>query len=244
MTSPITSPTTSPTTFTFQAAFALGYATFKSHYGALLGASVVFTLVLMGVSFLQELLAPGLGILMHLFLDCPLWAGLAVLAVRHIRGESPELKTLFAGFTRYWPLVGIGVLFMLILWLVPFVLFLMLVLALGDGIFSIGVIGVFTLASLGYAVFFAVWLLFVPMLCLDPRRQLGIRESFATSWKRTAPVFWPLLGLYLVLLFISAVTLILLLLPFIFIGFPLAVAVTAAAYELIIGEADMDEFDA
>ena len=244
MTNPTPNHMTSPTPFTFQAAFALGYATFKSRYGALLGAGVVFMLVLTGVGFLQELLAPGLGIIIHIFLDSPLWAGMAMLTVRHIRGESPELKTLFAGFTRYWPLVGIGALFMLILWLVPFVLFLLLVLALGDGIFSIGVIGVFTLASLGYAVFFAVWLLFVPMLCLDPRRQLGIRESFATSWKRTAPVFWPLLGLYLVLLLISAVTLMLLLLPFIFIGFPLAVAVTAAAYELVIGEADMDEFDA
>ena len=235
---------TSPTTFTFQAAFALGYATFKSRYGALLGAGTVFMLVLTGVGFLQELLAPGLGIIIHIFLDSPLWAGMALLAVRHIRGESPELKTLFAGFTRYWPLVGIGALFMLILWLVPFVLFLVLVLALGGGVFSVGGIAAFTLAALGYSVFFAVWLLFVPMLCLDPRRQLGIRESFATSWKRTAPVFWPLLGLYLVLLLISAVTLILLVLPFIFIGFPLAVAVTAAAYELIIGEADMDEFDA
>ena len=240
----MTSPITSPTTFTFKAAFALGYATFKSSYGALLGASVVFTLVLMGVSFLQELLAPGLGIIIHIFLDSPLWAGMALLAVRHIRGESPPLKTLFAGFTRYWPLVGIGALFMLILWLVPFVLFLLLVLALGGGVFSVGGIVAFTLAALGYTVFFAVWLLFVPMLCLDPRRQLGVRESFATSWKRTAPVFWPLLGLYLVLLLISAVTLILLVLPFIFIGFPLAVAVTAAAYELIIGEADMDEVDA
>lgn len=100
---------------------------------------------------------------------------------------------------------------------------------------------------------------FAPVLCVDPRYRLGVRESLNTSQKRTAPVFWPLLGLFLTLLLSSVATLMMFVLsfifigfpfiialmmfvlPFIFIGLPFATAVMAAAYELITGEEDMDE---
>lgn len=81
---------------------------------------------------------------------------------------------------------------------------------------------------------------FAPVLCVDPRYRLGVRESLNTSQKRTAPVFWPLLGLFLTLLLSSVATLMMFVLSFIFIGSPFAIAVMAVTYELIIGEEDMD----
>ena len=230
-------------TFTFKAALGLGCRTFKSNYGALLGASVVFLLVSAGAEFLQGVIpVPGLGLLTYIFLNGPLWAGMAVLAVLHVRGESPPLQTLFAGFTRYWPLAGISALLLLIVWLLPSSLMLMLAFAISLNWSDPAAATLLVLAIpfIACALFFSVRLLFAPLLCLDPHRQLGIKASFTTAWKLTAPFFWPLLGLLLVVALIATATVMLFVLPFIVIGFPLGIAVMAAGYELITGGENMD----
>jgi uncharacterized membrane protein len=56
----------------------------------------------------------------------------------------------------------------------------------------------------------------------------------------TGPVFWPLLGLIIIMALILIGTTILLVLPLIFVGIPLCLAITASAYELIINGQDID----
>jgi len=238
--------------FSFQAAFALGWQTFRSRYGALLGASVVFLFAWFAVSTVANLSrlalspqAPGVAMepddftiafllfnssidmALSVLFTVPLLAGLLLLALRHIRGESPPLGTLFAGFSeRYGPLVGIGALGTAPLLLVsapvllgPSPLFLLLI--------PVGVV----LAVRFYLIY---------LLCVDPRRRLGVIESYATSWRLTGPdpVFWPLLGVVLALFLIGVLCTALLLLPLIFFGVPFAIAVAAASYELIAGGAE------
>ncbi|MBT5658365.1 MAG: hypothetical protein HOI89_11345, partial [Phycisphaerae bacterium] len=108
--------------FTFEAAFAKGMSLFKSRYGGLLAATLVFILLLVGVGLAKTLVNSLLGVdpdqtsatptdhLIDIFISVPLTAGILLIALQHLRGESPAMGTLFAGFRRYWPLVGIGVL--------------------------------------------------------------------------------------------------------------------------------------
>jgi len=238
--------------FSFQAAFALGWQTFRSRYGALLGASAVVVFAYLAVSAVASLArlalapqAPGaamepddftvgflllnssLDLLIGVLFSGPLVAGYLLLALNHVRGESPPLGVLFAGFSeRYAPLVGIGALAV-----APFLLVAALLLEVGPSPLFLLLIPVGVVLGIR---FYLVWL-----LCLDPRSRLGAVESYAASWRLTGPdrVLWPLLGVALSLSLIGVLCTALLLLPLIFFGMPFAIAVNAAAYELIAGGA-------
>lgn len=240
--------------FSFQAAFALGWQTFRARYGALLGASAAFMFAYFAVFAVANLarlaLAPqvpgailepddftlafllfnsSVDMALGVLFTVPLLAGVLLLALKHTRGESPPIGEVFVGFSeRYGPLVGIGALAAAPLLLVsapvlfgPSPLFLLLI--------PVGVV---------LAVRFNLcWL-----LCVDPRRRLGVVESYATSWRLTGPdrIFWPLLGVALALFLITALCSALLFLPLIFFGMPFTIAVIAACYELIAGGAAAD----
>ena len=196
--------------FTFEAAFAKGMALFKSRYGGLLAATLVFILLLVGVGLAKALVNSVLGAdpdqtsatptdhLIDIFISVPLTAGIFLIALQHLRGESPAMGTLFAGFRRYWPLVGIGVLLMLI-FMAPVVV---AALFLGFGFLFIGgtsaaVPAITVTAILVGLVLICIFimlytkLIFASLLCIDPRTRLGVCESISTSWRMTGPDFWP-----------------------------------------------------
>jgi hypothetical protein len=84
-------------------------------------------------------------------------------------------------------------------------------------------------------------LIFASLLCIDPRTRLGVCDSIATSWRMTGPVFWPLLGLIIVMGLILIGTIIVLVLPVFFVGIPLCLAITVSAYELVMSEQETAE---
>jgi len=239
--------------FSFSAAFEQGSNTFKTRYGALLGAVVVFILVMLGAGIVQAIVnaAFGLGyehdsmtipdLLITIFFSNVFGPGIFLMAVQLHRGESPGMGTLFAGFSRYWPLVGIGVLLSLIFGAiaigVAFFAGIGIVASSADGLALGGGLAIAVLVSLCLILFFMTRLAFVGILCIDPQRQLGVADSFATSWRMTGPIFWPLLGLIIVLSLIFIVSIALLVLPAVFIGAPLFLAVLSAAYQLAVGDA-------
>lgn len=238
--------------FSFQAAFALGWQTFRSHYGALLGAAVVVMFASFAVSTVANLArlalapqAPGtvmepdnftiafllfnssVDLVLNMLFTGPLLAGALLLALKHTRGESPPFGVLFAGFSeRYEPLVSIGA-----LGTAPLLLSLAPVLFGPSPLFLL-------LIPVGVVLVVRFYLCL--LLCMDPRRRLGAIESYATSWRLTGPdrVFWPLLGVFLALALISALCAVLLFLPLIFFAMPLIFPVIAACYELIAGSAE------
>jgi hypothetical protein len=246
--------------FTFDAAFAKGMALFKSRYGGLLAATLVFILVLLGVGLVKGLVNTVLGVdpnhtsptatdhLIDIFFTVPLTAGILLITLLHLRGESPAMGTLFAGFRRYWPLVGIGVLLMLI-FVGPIVV---AALFLGFGALIMGgtsaaapaitvtaiLVGLVLICIL---IMLYTKLIFASLLCIDPRTRLGVCDSIATSWRMTGPVFWPLLGLIIVMGLILIGTIIVLVLPVFFVGIPLCLAITVSAYELVMSEQETAE---
>jgi hypothetical protein len=248
--------------FTFDAAFAKGGSLFKSRYGGLLAATLVFILILVGVGLVKALVNAVLGVdpnqtsaaatgqLIDIFITTPLTPGILLLALLHLRGESPAMGTLFAGFRRYWPLVGIGVLLTLI-FAAPIVVAALILgfgfLLTGDTSAAVPAITV-TAILVGLVLFcilivLSTKLLFASLLCIDPRTRLGVCDSIATSWRMTGPVFWPLLGLTIVMGLILIGTTIVLVLPLIFVGIPLCLAITVSAYELIMSEQEDGEMD-
>jgi len=246
--------------FSFKAAFGSGVNTFKSRYGSVLAAVVVFIVVMIGASIVQGVLNAALGIdtkmgdptwvdfLVTIFFTNVLTAGLALMVLQIHRGESPRMGTLFAGFGRYWPLVGIGLLIHVI-----FMVIILGVLLAGGLSLAVGatmaapwtssafVVGpgfiIAGLIGLGLVLFFFTRFAFVALHCIDPKRQFGVAASFGASWRTTGPIFWPLLGLMIVMLAILIVSIVLLVLPVIFVGIPLMFTVSVAAYELATGDA-------
>lgn len=232
--------------------------------------------------FLKILLFAGIEILLF----AGMFAGMMLLVVRRIRGEAPAFRTLFAGFARCGRLAGISALFMLLLaplwiglvligligliWLISVVAAVFDVFGDWNAGFDVfgGWTGVFVmLAVAGCAWFFHVQWLFASLLCIDPRRQYGVKKSCLTSWRITAPMFWLLLGLFVVnvapvwllflpfavnvetepllfeiiLLFSFLYWLFIIFIIFItFIGLPRTFAILAAAYELITDSANID----
>ena len=235
--------------FSFSAAFEQGSNTFKTRYGALLGAVVVFILVMLGAGIVQAIVnaAFGLGyehdsmtipdLLITIFFSNVFGPGIFLMAVQLHRGESPGMGTLFAGFSRYWPLVGIGVLLETITIGVALFAGVGMLISSADGLALGGGLAIAVLVSLCLILFFMTRLAFVGILCIDPQRQLSVADSFATSWRMTGPIFWPLLGLIIVLSLIFIVSAVLLVLPAVFIGAPLFLAVLSAAYQLAVGDA-------
>lgn len=245
--------------FSFDAAYGTGWKTFKSKYGTLLGGTLIFILVIFGASIVQNTINQMMGLptkagthqtfpdlLVTIFFTNIFSVGIVLFALALVRGESPPLSTLFHGFKRYWPLVGIGVLTTLIFGAIIMLTALIAgfqVLLTGaqtgfdmNAVHLGGMTLITVLISVCIMAFFFVRLMFVGLLCVDPKHQLGVMDSFATSWKITGPVFWPLLGIFIVMLLILIASILLLVLPLFFVGIPLMMVVLASAYALLIDE--------
>lgn len=232
-------------------AYEMGWQVFKARYGLLLGASCLYLLIVFAASMVAMI--TSLFTLLPLvdwaaqFLFYPLmWIGLMWVGLGIIRGESGGVADLFAGFKRYWPVVGAQALVLLITYAIVLVPSVLLVVTLG----VMGVGGAFGGSSnntitLLVIVGTVVLLMIVPMLvvlprivlaplvCLDTKqRVLGPVESFKTSWRMTGkPGVWGgLIVLWLLMVVISIVCAALLVLPVLFLAMPLGTAVFAAAY--------------
>ena len=221
--------------FTIGNAFSQGWRAMKENYGALLGASLVYSVIEMALGFV-----PILGPLAGLIITGPLVAGWMYMGVRAFRGRT-EFGDLFIGFRKFGETLGIY--------------WLMVLVALGAGIpLGIGVavgaaagiegpgLGVALIGgvvSLVIYIVFAVRFAFSWQVCLDT--QLGVTGSMGRSWKLTQPHLWGLIGLFLCVGLMYIGLLLMCLLPGIFLGMPLTVTVIGAAYCLVAGELEHEE---
>lgn len=240
-----------PPEFSVGNAFEMGWQVFKARYGLLLGATCIYLLIVVAASMFAMI--TSLFTLLPLvdwaaqFLFYPLmWIGLMWVGLGIIRGESGGVADLFAGFKRYWPVVGAQALVLLITYAIVMVPSVLLVVTLG----VMGVGGAFggssnNTATLLVIMGIVVVLMIVPMLILLPRivlapiicldtkqRVLGPVESFKTSWRMTRKpgVRVGLILLGLLSIVITIVCALMLLLPVLFLAMPLGTAVFAAAY--------------
>ncbi len=203
-------------TFSVSVALSNGWRLFTSRYGTLLGATLLLTVVSVGVAIAEAALNGMFGydrsdytvvsMLVQVFFAGPFSVGILLFALLHLRGEPADMATLFAPFKRYWPIVGICVLLNLIFGGVALVAaFLVGVSFVFTGALettTVAFTGASMIAVLGaicVVLFLLTRLLFTSLLCIDPRRRLGVTAAFATSWRRTGPVFWPLLGLNIIM---------------------------------------------
>lgn len=236
--------------FTVEKAFSRGWQVFKSNYGFLLGASCLFLLIHGVVGVIDDVIIDNSwasAAILALF-TMPFSVGFGWVGVRcaRVRGQvvedRPGMSALFAGFGRYLPIVGIGI--------IGYVCTIGSLQGLGfitgNSLSFLGADGNWLMPNIGpgFAValivwfIFAVWIsvrwMFPDVICIDPRqRDKGVMASLGGSWRATGPIFWPLLGLMVCLALIGLVSFILLVLPFIFFGMPLIMAIHGAAYTLI-----------
>ena len=232
--------------FTFERAFSLGWQVFKENYGRLLGATAILFLVRIALEIVFRISlaaneeAANLGMAMvMLFLWVPFSVGISWFGLQCLRGEKPGMGSLFVGFTRYWEIIGIC--FLIFLLIVGPILLIALMAGFLSAIpgFSLMWPAIFlsSLTTLVLAFWLGIRLGYAPLICIDSRRDReGVMACLRTSWRATGPVYWPLLGLYLVLCVIAIGTFIACLFPLIFFGMPLLIAVGSAAYEMIVGE--------
>lgn len=252
--------------FRFSTALNQGFSTFKCRYSSLLGGAALFIVITIGVALVQHTINEALGLdttnqqqtapdlLITLFFTNVFASGILLLALLLHRGHSSPLSTLFAGFSRYWAMVGIGVLIYLIVLSIVLITIASIAglyfvtanvasTAASSAVFGPGM-ALIILGGIAVLLFFITRLLFAGLLCIDPTTEYGITKSLSTSWRMTKPIFWPLLGLLIVTIVIFCLSFLVFILPAIFFGTPLLIAVFAAAYDLALNQyrtASLDE---
>jgi hypothetical protein len=207
----------------------------KENYGALLAASFVYMVISVALSFI-----PILGGLASLIISGPLMAGWYYMGVRAVRGRT-EFGDLFLGFRKFGETLGIYWLLVLIMLGASIPVFIGLAAAFATDGEGAGVAALVTGGVISFVlwIYFGVRLSLAWQVCMDT--DLGITESLGRSWNITRPYFGALIGLWICVTLIYVGLIIMCVLPVIFLGMPLIVAVTGAAYCLIVADTASEE---
>ena len=184
-------------------------------------------------------------IVVGVFFGLAFGAGVSWFGVQIVRGRKPPISTLFAGFTKYLPVTGVGLVMYIILGVGAAVI--------AGVIFGVGLLVsssmstpdtwfmtfgieliIFILATVVFIFMVGLRLAFAALICLDPERsEEGVWACLGASWRETGPDYWPLLGFYLFVTLLVVVSLIALCLPLFFLGIPILLTGMGAAYHLI-----------
>lgn len=233
-------------------AFTRGWEVFKENYLLLVGASLLLIVISIVLSILESMInrmmAPAgslVSLAAGIFLTPVIQTGIGFVAARAARGEAVLFDEIFDGFRRYWPLVGLNLLMMLVFVaaMVPFGC------VIGGGIFALVgatqnqsldplVVAALLIACgvLVLVVLLALYarLAFAPLACLDPAVDEGAVGSISYSWRVTAPHWGTLIGMHALLWLAAAGSVLLCGIGLVLLGMPLALAVTGAAYAAIV----------
>lgn len=241
MNDPRALPQIEPQPYSFGAAFSQGWSLFGARYGMILAATAIY----LGVAILTQVtqviiqvrsgqvVAYLLGVPIAILFTTPFQASWTWAAVAASRGEPATASTLVRAFERYGQTVGLAVLIFLasVLAGIPLVL---LALFLG----FLGPLGIALLVILGIpiAVVYAwvcVRLMLAYCLILDDRLgAMSPIEAVRTAFEMTSGIRgWSLLGLNFVLGLLVVLSILLLILPFVFVGLPFMAAAQAMAYQ-------------
>ncbi|MCH9058165.1 MAG: hypothetical protein IIB55_06015 [Planctomycetes bacterium] len=226
-------------------AFSSGWMIFTQNYGSLLAVTLIYVAIEIGFIIAGLVCEAMIGFNLivfakAIFFEPPMMAGVSYFAVQLARGHKPPIGDMFVGFSRYWALIGVGILVALIAITVLFVA------GLGAGIVAVilfaagpiaGVLGVVTAVAFVLFVMLAVTarLWFASLICLDPHTgQPGVTESIAASWRATSGSAWGrILVIFILFMLIYVASILALVLPVLFFAMPLISAVIGATYVAI-----------
>lgn len=256
---PPTSPQPSPAAFNpddarwfqpyfFGNAFEAGWAAFKGRYGLLLGATLIY-LLFAAASILialvdQAIFGPDaavepLSTLFDWLVLGPVLLGTAFVGVAAVRGDPVGISAVFIAFGRYPTVIGITLLTTLIMLVVDLLTMVPVAIATstpgsGGGTLLLIVFMPIFLVIFVAAIYVSLRLWFAGVVAVDPRAPApGAIDSIKLSWGMTRGISLSLFCLGIVLVLIGLASFLLLILPGIFFGLPLATAVWGAAYAMI-----------
>jgi len=220
---------------------------FQQQFSTLFGPTVMYVLILFGLGILGAL--PYIGVLFSLcsfVIGAPLMAGLYVLYLRVIRGETPPLGSLFDGFRRMF-----GNLF-LAQWVQAILASLPLLAGFIVLFFSVGltVIMGFAKGSASWPAFAALvpglglillglpvtifltvnWMFSLPMI-LDQR--VDFWTAMKRSWRQVSRHWWSCLALSVVISILNLFGMLCCLVGLL-VTVPISILATMYAYETVI----------
>lgn len=234
--------------FSFANAFAEGWRTFKERYAMLLAVSLIYLLIFAAVAYVGDWLDRLVGfpipsIVINILLLSPLGAGAFYAGASAVRGGPAATADMFLGFSRYWPVVGVGLLITLAMWALGFagglVMFVIIMLAQATDLAWLLAIPV-GIALIVATIYLGVRLSFALIVAIDPQGpRPGVTDAIRLSWEMTrgAALWLFVLGLCAGLIVLA--TALLFVLPMLFFGVPLALAVYGAAYAQIAADTDV-----
>ena len=220
---------------------------FQQQFSTLFGPTMMYLLILFGLSIFGAL--PYLGVLFSLcsfVIGGPLLAGLYVVYVRVIRGETPPLGSLFDGFRRMFGHLFLGQWVQVILVSLPLlagsiVLFfsvgLTVIMGLAKGSASWPAFAVLApglgliLLGLPVTVFLTVnWMFSLPLI-LDQR--VGFWTAMKRSWRQVRRHWWSCLALSVVIAILNFFGMLCCLVGLL-VTVPISILATMYAYETVI----------
>ncbi|MEO1007730.1 MAG: hypothetical protein AAFX79_04140 [Planctomycetota bacterium] len=237
------------TTLTLGSALSDAHGLLGRNYGLLLGATLLLVLLNLAIVAVAGLIDAALvgpdamvqpvSQLASLLITTPLGIGAGMLAAMRYRDGTGTLSTLFIGFSRYGVVVLIALLYMIGLWGFIFIGAVVVGIAAAAAIAAAGSVGLVVPIVLGLAlyavlIYFAIRLWFATMLAVDPLgAKPGSIEAIQLSWYLTHGKVSTLFVTGVVLTLILIASILLLILPFVFYGLPLAACVTGVLYVLV-----------
>ncbi|MCW5777401.1 MAG: hypothetical protein KIS87_13275 [Phycisphaeraceae bacterium] len=239
-----------PSGYSFGAAFEAGWSIFKGYYGLLICATLAYlaySLVsgMIGWTLEQSIGFDPLGMLSPFLLDMHVHVGMLMLVVGLVRGASGGFGDVFHGFRRYGQVLLITLIYYVVIFLVSLPLLIVVVATVftSQGSSPGAALGLIlaVIVVLPACAFFATRLYPGIVLIADPRaRHLNLSECISLGWRMTGNMVWlSLIGLWIVLGVMVLISFLLLILPGIFFGMPLSIAVMGAAYSLLVAEHDI-----
>ncbi len=220
---------------------------FQQQFSTLFGPTMMYLLILFGLSIFGAL--PYIGVLFSLcsfVIGAPLMAGLYVVYLRVIRGETPPLGSLFDGFRRMFGHLFLGQWVQVILVSLPllaglivlfFSLGLTVIMGLAKGSASWPAFAVLApglgliLLGLPVTVFLTVnWMFSLPLI-LDQR--VGFWTAMKRSWRQVRRHWWSCLALSVVIAILNFFGMLCCLVGLL-VTVPISILATMYAYETVI----------
>lgn len=226
-------------------ALSLAHTVLGSNYGLILGATLLVLLLQIVVSLFAGaidtiLLGPDpwvqpVSMAAQILILTPLAIGPGMIAATLFRHGTSDINTVFIGFTRYAPVVLIGLITSIAVWGASLIVGILAAVFFYSNTPAGAAIGILVIAtSLIILIYFGIRFWFATLICVDP---LGPRpasiESLAISWRITAGGVLTLFLLAFVLGLICLGCALLLVLPLLFYAMPLVAAATGVLYALL-----------
>ena len=223
------------------------WSLFQRQFSTLFGPTMMYVLIFFGLTIFGAL--PYIGVLFSLcsfVIGAPLLAGLYVVYLRVIRGETPPLGSLFDGFRRMFGHLFLGQ------WVVGILASLPLLAGFIVLFFSLGLSAIMGLAKgsaswppfaalapglglillgLPVTVFLTVnWMFSLPLI-LDQR--LGFWTAMKRSWRQVRRHWWSCLALLVVMAILNFAGVLCCLVGLV-VTMPISMLVLMCAYETVI----------